>query len=195
MGCFDCLERTFFRLFPTKKKETENPNGEWLRCVMAIATFLHFGMALFCMALVGFPAMILNFIQSIWSYSVYLTLREREMILYIVALLAQFANSFCFLFRGEEKPTGAFQTGGTIADIVFCGIMLIVGGRALWKFHETGGLHYKFPEKDINEPLINDEAGDADDDDDEEEKKQDAKAGKKEGAAIKSPAKKTPATK
>ena len=170
MGCFDCLERWFFRLFPTKRKETTNPHGDWLRCVMGIACFLHFGMALFCMALVGFPAMILNFIQSIWAYSVYLTLRQREMIVYILALLGQFANSFCFLFRGDEEPSGAFQTGGTIADIVFCGIMLVVGGRALWKFHDTGGLHYAHPEKDdLTKPLINDDIGGADDDDDDAE--------------------------
>ena len=75
MGICDCLERVFFRLFPTKKKETTNPNGDWLRCVMLIATLLHFGMALFCMALVGFGAMILNILQAIWAYSVYLTLR------------------------------------------------------------------------------------------------------------------------
>ena len=168
MGVLACLERAFFRLWPTVKKETINPNGDWLRCIMCIATVMHFGMALFCMALVGFPAMILNMLQCLWTYSVYLTLREREMCLYILALLAQIAQSLCFLFRGEEKPTGAFQTGGTIGNIVGCGVMLIVGGRALWLFHKTGGLHYTIPEADdkrIREPLIDD-----DDDDDEEEK-------------------------
>ena len=166
MGVLACLERAFFRLFPTTRKETTNPNGEWLRCINCIATLMHFGMALFCMALVGFPAMILNILQCIWSYSVYLTLREREMCLYLLALLAQIAQSLCFLFRGEEKPTGAFQTGGTIGNIVGCGVMLVVGGRALWLFHNTGGLHYTQSERDkLHEPLLED------DDDDEEEKK------------------------
>ena len=75
MGCFDCMEKFFFRLYPTTQKKTTNPRGVWLRCVMLIATILHFLMALFCMALVGFPAMILNIVQCLWSYSVYLTLR------------------------------------------------------------------------------------------------------------------------
>ena len=173
MGVLDCLERAFFRLFPSTRKETENPNGDWLRCVNAIATFIHFGMALFCMALVGFPPMILNILQCIWSYSVYLTLREREMCLYLLALLAQIAQSLCFLFRGEEKPTGAFQTGGTIGNIVGCGVLLVVGGRALWLFHDTGGLHYKNPEKDkqLKEPLIDDD----EDDDDEKKENEGAK--------------------
>ena len=91
MGCFDMMERGFFRFYPTKKKETTNPNGDWLRCVMCIATILHFGMGLFCMALVGFGAMILNILQCIWSYSVYLTLRQREMIFYILLLMGQLA--------------------------------------------------------------------------------------------------------
>lgn len=162
MGCFDCLERAFFRLYPSKRKETTNEFGHWLRCVMLIATILHFGMALFCMALVGFTAMILNFLQCMWSYSVFLTLREREMVLYLLALLAQLAQSFCFLFRGDEKPTGAFQTGGTIGNIVGCSIMLFVGARALWKFHETGGLHGTGGDlkSDLTVPLINEEADD-----------------------------------
>ena len=99
------------------------------------------------------------------------------MTLYLLALLAQIAQSLCFLFRGEEKPTGAFQTGGTIGNIVGCGVMLIVGGRALWKFHDTGGLHYTSPEKDgaLKEPLI-------DGDDDEEEKSPANKEGAKKTA-------------
>ena len=91
------------------------------------------------------------------------------MILYMVALLAQLAQSFCYLFRGDDKPTGAFQTGGTIGNIVGCCIMLIVGGRALWLFHNTGGLHYDHPENDPNEPLLSEEdkkGGKNDDDDD-----------------------------
>ena len=60
MGCFDWFERAFFRLFPTKRKETTNPHGDWLRCVMCIAAILHFSMALLSMALVGFTCMILN---------------------------------------------------------------------------------------------------------------------------------------
>ena len=174
MGITDCFERCFFRLYPTKKKETINPNGHWLRCVMLIATFLHFGMALFCMALVGFAAMILNILQCVWSYSVYLTLREREMCFYILALLAQLVQCFFSLFKGDETATGAFQTGGTIGNIVGCCVMLFMGGRALWKFHSTGGLHGSEPDDDLEEPLLelnNDESIDKAPADDDKKKK------------------------
>ena len=84
----------------------------------------------------------------------------------MLALLAQLANSFCFLFKGEEKPSGAFQTGGTIGDIVGCSVMLLVGGRALWTFHDTGGLHYDHPERDLKKPLIGDDVDGVGEDDD-----------------------------
>ena len=35
------LERLFFKFYPTTKKETENPEGEWMRCMALVATVVH----------------------------------------------------------------------------------------------------------------------------------------------------------
>ena len=51
-----------------------------------------------------------------------------------------------------------------IGNIVGCSVMLVMGARALWKFHDTGGLHYTKPEKDLLAPLL--EGGDDDDEED-----------------------------
>ena len=55
------LERLFFKFYPTTKKETHNPEGEWMRCMALVATIVHELMFIFCLALVGFGAMIFNF--------------------------------------------------------------------------------------------------------------------------------------
>ena len=105
------------------------------------------------------------------------------MILYLVALCAQIIQSCFYLFKGEEgQERGAFQTGGTIGNIVGCGLMLIVGGRALWLFHKTGGLHYTMPEKDdqLKDPLIEDHGEDDDEGDDGDADAEDKTKAKKD---------------
>ena len=59
------------------------------------------------------------------------------------------------LFRDREQPLGAFQTGGLIGNAVACGILLYLNGRALYLFHESGGLHGV--KKGATKPLIAEE--------------------------------------
>ena len=54
-----------------------------------IATLLHFTLVLLSLALIGFKPMLFNLVQVIWVYSCYLTLREREVVVYLVVLAAQ----------------------------------------------------------------------------------------------------------
>ena len=56
------------------------------------------------------------------------------------------------LFRDREQPLGAFQTGGLIGNMVACGILFYLNGRALYLFHEAGGL--RGVKKGLKEPLI-----------------------------------------
>ena len=81
------LEKWFFKFYPTTKKVAETAEGDWIRRLCVISTIIHLGLFVFCLALVGFGAMIFNCCQIMMSYSVYLTLREREMALYILLLL------------------------------------------------------------------------------------------------------------
>ena len=83
----ECLERWFFKFYPSNKKLTKTPEGDWMRCICFLSVLLHNGLFIFCLALVGAGPMILNFLQAMWIYSVYLTLREREMIVYCLLVL------------------------------------------------------------------------------------------------------------
>ena len=61
------------------------------------------------------------------------------------------------LFRDRDVPLGAFQTGGLIGNAVACGLLLIVNGRALKLFHDSGSIHGR--KMGVEEPLLNDEEG------------------------------------
>ena len=64
-----------------------NEEAKWMRCIALISSFVHFGMLIFCLALVGVYPMLFNIAQCFWIYSVYLTLREREMLFYLLLLM------------------------------------------------------------------------------------------------------------
>ena len=85
--------------------------------------------------------MIFNFFQGVFAYSVYLTLRQREMVVYIILLLGQIAQCLTVIFKDKVQPLGAFQQGGYIGNTVACCILLYLSAKALWSFHSTGGLH------------------------------------------------------
>ena len=81
------MERWFFKFYPSNKKDYHTEEGKWMRCICLLSVLLHNGLFIFCLALVGAGPMILNFLQALWSYSVYLTLREREMAVYCFLVL------------------------------------------------------------------------------------------------------------
>ena len=82
-------ERTFFSLYPTIKKEAETEEGVWLRKTLFAASIVHSVLTMGCLAIVGFMPMLFNMLQACWSYSCYLTLREREVWVYMVILFLQ----------------------------------------------------------------------------------------------------------
>ena len=170
----DKAEKLFFRLYPTMKKQAETEEGQWLRCCCAISTVVHFCLFVFCMALVGAPSMLLNLFQSAVIYSCYLTLRERELAVYIVLVCGQILQSIFYFVGGEEgESLGAFQTGGGIGNAVACGLLLFANGKAWYAFRMSGGLHGL----DVNKPLLEDK--DDDGDDEEEAPAPPPKKGKK----------------
>ena len=82
------MSRVFFALYPSSKKEAHTEEGHWLRRMCAVATFVHFGLTVLGLAMIGFGTMIMNFLLSCWAYSCFLTLREREVWLYMIVLTA-----------------------------------------------------------------------------------------------------------
>ena len=92
------------------------------------------------------------------------------MIFYLLLLVGQIIQSiFSFLGDDDGQMSGAFQTGGHIGNIVCCTLLLIANGRALYAFHEAGGLPGKG--KGLKDPLLEKS-------DDEEDGKSKKKGGK-----------------
>ena len=85
MGC-DCFERLFFRMYPTKKKVYNTEEGKDLRFSLCMATVAHFALLILCLACVGFWPMFINLLQCCSAYSCYLTLRERQVWVYLTLL-------------------------------------------------------------------------------------------------------------
>ena len=85
----NCMERFFFKLYPSTKKVTETEEGDWLRGSLSVATFIHFGLMIMCMAAVGFWPMFINLFQCLSAYSCYLTLRERQAWIYMFSVAVQ----------------------------------------------------------------------------------------------------------
>ena len=145
------LEKYFFKFYPTMKKKAYTSEGEWMRCVSAISVVIHNCLFIFCLAFVGFYPMIFNFVQACWSYSVYLTLREREMAFYLLLLVGQVVCDLSLIRRAEEGKIVGLQLGGFIGNMVACGILLWANGRAWYSFRNSGGLRGK---SGMTEPLL-----------------------------------------
>ena len=102
-------------------------------------------MALTSLAIIGFWPMFFNLLESLWAYSCYLTLREREVWVYLALLLIQIlVMIFHSLGLSDNKGPGNDGTFQILGDlIVFCsdGLLGYLVGQAFYTFRKTGGLH------------------------------------------------------
>ena len=91
----------------------------------------------FCLAVVGFIPMLANFLLSCWSYSCYLTIREKEIVIYLVLLGFGSIQGGLSLMH---DVLGNFQVLGKIINLVtYCMLMFIVG-KCYYAFRHSGGL-------------------------------------------------------
>ena len=160
-NCCGC-NALFFKFYPSIKKEARNEESLWLRKMCLIATVIHFSLSILSLALIGFGPMIFNLLQTCWIYSCYLTLREREVAVYLFILLGQTIYCiFAILGVGEDPGTesGAFQSLGHIIILCFLVLMAYLVGKAEWDFHQRGGLKAK-DDVDIEKPMVIDQADD-----------------------------------
>ena len=97
--CIRVFRKLFQSLYPINQKSAMTSQGKWLRRCIGIAVFLHCFFFIFSLALVGFPSMIINLILASWSYSVFLTLNEWKVLMYIFFLGL---STFSGLFYGLE---------------------------------------------------------------------------------------------
>ena len=136
-------ERTFFSLYPTILKQPETEQGVWLRKTLLITCVVHFCLTLASLAIIGFWPMTLNLLQTCWSYSCYLTLREREVWFYLILLFIQAFYLVLHLlgFGDDTGDDSAFQTLGHLIAICCCGLVGWLVASAFYAFRKSGGLH------------------------------------------------------
>ena len=90
--------------------------------------------------------MLINLLQAAVTYSCYLTLREREVWVYVFLLFVQVISctlTLCGVGQDEHADggNGAMQTLGRMLCLVFsclCGFLI---GKASYDCRKSGGLH------------------------------------------------------
>ena len=135
-----------------------------------IATLLHFTLVLLSLALIGFKPMVFNLVQVCWVYSCYLTLREREVVVYLLILAAQIIYCLTRILGIGDHHDGVnstFQSLGHMIIMAVCILLAYMVGRAYWDFHQGRGLKGVDPDfKDDEVPaVVNDKTGDSNVDD------------------------------
>ena len=149
------IGRVFFSLYPSQKFQAFTEEGHWLRKVCLIATICHLSMTILGLALVGFQCMILNLLECLWMYSCYLTLREREVWVYMIILLILLTMNVLDLLGitdGEESVESSMQQLGQFIVLAITVLMFYFVGRASYMFRKSGGLHGGLPAGQI--PLL-----------------------------------------
>ena len=108
------------------------------------------------MALVGFPSMIINLILASWSYSVFLTLNEWKVALYIFFL---FVSTVSGLFYGLWEKKDSVQVMGLIVNCCFYIANIYFTALAYWSFRKTGGIKGLKPTQNLAEERAMQAAG------------------------------------
>ena len=151
----ESLSKLFFRWYPNDKKRAPTRQGRYLRKALLLACALHVGLFFFSFAVVGFSAMIMNLVEAAWSYSCYLTLRERAILFYMVLLLIGFCLNVASLCKDE---LGNLQILGKFINLIVSVLLGYIIGRGYYQFRKTGGLHGHGPTENLLEDTIIDKA-------------------------------------
>ena len=93
--------------------------------------------------------MLLNIANAAWSYSCYLTLRERELGVYFVILIGQVVDHVVTLFA--DKKHGNVQVLGHLICLAFIALTGFYVGRSWYHFRKTGGLRGTGPRENLIE--------------------------------------------
>ena len=150
VGCFKRLTK---KLYPIQAKRTWTKQGSWLRkiiCACLIANLLFFVVSL---AMIGFEPMAMNLILATWAYSVYLTMNELSIILYIVFLIGATINGIYWLKENDNLafPLTNSQIMGFGMNMMTHLVSIYYLGRAYYYFRKTGGIKGLNPTTDLPE--------------------------------------------
>ena len=93
------IKKFFYWFYPAQPKFCHTEEGKTLRRIMCWQVGLHTTAALISLAIIGFFSMISHMLWAMWTYSIYLSLREMQIIVYLVTLLAGVSFYFTMLFE------------------------------------------------------------------------------------------------
>ena len=132
----DFLRRLFYRLYPTNQKYTDTTEGDTLRFRIGVCLFLHIGFFGVSLSLIGFRSMISELLFAMWAYSTFLTLREWQVIMYVIGLFFALVYGIFHLFT-YPKYSLLFY----IINVIFLGLAFYFVVLAYKNFRYTGGIH------------------------------------------------------
>ena len=138
----NAFRRIFFRLFPNHPKPADTPQGLHLRRVLKYLVTLHILFFFVSLTVIGFLPMISELGLSTWSYSCFLTLREWQVIIYLLLLVVSVVNGIFNVFD--------FSTVGLlfyIVNLIYLVFALYFCFFAYKSFRMTGGIHGGVPKK------------------------------------------------
>ncbi|CDW88769.1 UNKNOWN [Stylonychia lemnae] len=129
-------QRVFFRLYPSQQKETDTLEGDHLRTTVGVLCILHSVFFLVSLTVIGFYSMLMEVAYAVWLYSCYLTLKEWQVVLYIIALFFGFAHGIFNLFQFSDMRLLFY-----IINLVYYGCALFFIIKNYKDFRVTGGIH------------------------------------------------------
>ena len=118
---------------------------------MLAVCILHTILFFFSLAVVGFNSMILNLAMSCWTYSIYLTVRERATVFYLLILtIGVIEGIMSLLFN----TLGNLQFLGKMINVVIYCVIIYLVGKNYFLFRKQGGLHGKQMKEQLLEERI-----------------------------------------
>ena len=130
--------KLFFSWYPSKAKNARTTEGKRLRKSMILALVVHIILFFFSFAVVGFNSMVLNLLMSMWTYSIQLTLRERQTVFYLIILaLGVIEGIMSLLF----DTLGNLQVLGKMINVVIYVVIMYIVVKNYYSFRKQGGLH------------------------------------------------------
>ncbi len=128
----------------------ETTDGRRVRKAVLFSLILHIILFFFSFAVVGFRPMVMNFLLACIAYSCYLTVREKEIVIYLVLLTI---GSFDDMVSLKKDVLGNLQVLGKIINLVTYCLLLYVVGKSYYAFRHAGGLHGRGQQSNLIEDL------------------------------------------
>ena len=125
------FKKAFNYLFPAVQKTCYTYQGRWLRYMLAMAVALHWVFFVFCLYFVGFWSTMFNLGLAFKAYSVYLTMRQKQLFCYFFLLVMAAGTE---LFQELGTKVDSTQKIGLIINVVIYFLNIFFVGKAWWAF-------------------------------------------------------------